>query len=305
MAGNYRELAVKAAPIVFVLLWATGFIGAKLGLPYAEPFTFLALRVVLTLCILVPVVLIFVSDRLQPAQFGHSMIAGFLIHGVYLGGIFYAISRGMPAGVSALIVALQPIVTAFTARMILGEKLTRLQIFGLAAGLLGVFLVLSPRVFGGAPVEGITIVNLSACVAAVIGISLGAVYQKRFAAGMDLRASAMAQFIGALILFATLAVFTENMTIKWTGEFVFALAWLVLVLSVGAIALLMWLIRTNSASSTASLFYLVPGVTAIIAYFLFGERLQPLQFLGMFIVMGAVAAASGVVRLGKEKARQR
>ena len=305
MAGDYRNFAAKAAPLLFVLLWATGFIGAKLGLPFAEPFTFLSVRMALTLCILAPIVFFFVPDRLEPAQFGHSMVAGLLIHGVYLGGVFFAISRGMPAGVSSLIVALQPIITAFTARLILGERLTALQIAGLAVGLFGVFLVLSPRLSGGVPAEGITVITLLACAISVIGISLGTVYQKRFVSGMDLRASAMAQFLGAFIPLAMLAFLTENMEIKWTGQFLFALAWLVLVLSIGAIALLMWLIRMKSAASTASLFYLVPGVTVLIAYFLFGETLEMVQLLGMIIVMGAVAAASGAMGLQLRIARKR
>ncbi len=275
-----------------MLLWSTGFIGAKLGLPHAEPFTFLAIRVVLTLAILIPVAFIFVRKWPGWRPFAHSMVTGVLVHGVYLGGVFFAISRGMPAGVAALVVALQPLATAFIARAMLGEKLSALQLSGLVAGLFGVALVVAPRLLGGIDVGGITPVTLASTFAAVVGISVGAVYQKRFVTGLDLRLATVGQYVGALAPFALLSFLTETRQVEWTGEFIFAMAWLVLVLSIGAVGLLMLLIRLNTASGTASLFYLVPAVTSVIAWLLFGEQLAPVQLLGMAIVMGAVAVAT-------------
>lgn len=291
-SGNRAGLLAKAAPSIFVLLWSTGFIGAKLGLPHAEPFTFLSIRVVLTLAILLPVALIFVRKWPGRRPFAHSMVTGVLVHGVYLGGVFFAISRGMPAGVAALVVALQPLATAFIARAMLGEKLSALQLSGLVAGLFGVALVVAPRLLGGIDVSGITPVTLASTFAAVIGISVGAVYQKRFVTGLDLRLATVGQYFGALVPFMLLSFLTETRQVEWTGEFIFALAWLVLVLSIGAVGLLMLLIRLNTASGTASLFYLVPAVTSVIAWLLFGEQLAPVQLLGMAIVMGAVAVAT-------------
>ncbi|MGI9402501.1 MAG: DMT family transporter [Rhizobiaceae bacterium] len=283
----------RIAPVIFVLLWATGFIGAKLGLPFAEPFTFLALRMVVTLAILTPVLLALgvFWPGFQPAI--HSMVTGILVHGIYLGGVFFAISRGMPAGVSALVVAIQPLLTAFIARFMLGEQLRIIQIIGLIAGLVGVLLVLSPNLVGGVSVEGVNSLTLFAVTLAVIGISLGTVYQKRFASGIDVGATTAWQYAGALIPFGIMAFLTETREIEWTGQFIFALAWLVIVLSIGAVGLLMLLIRNRSAASTASLFYLVPGVTAVIAHYLFGEDLQPIQLVGMAIVMAAVGLTTG------------
>jgi drug/metabolite transporter (DMT)-like permease len=291
-AGERSGAIAGVAPYIFVLLWSTGFIGAKLGLPHSEPFTFLALRVALTLMILVPVAAIFVGKWPGKVPFAHSMVTGVLVHGVYLGGVFFAISRGMPAGVAALVVSLQPLATAFVARAMLGERLSALQMAGLVGGLFGVALVIAPKLAGGIDISGITPVTLATTFASVIGISIGAVYQKRFVSGLDLRLATVAQYTGALIPFTLLSFLTETRQIDWTGEFVFALAWLVLVLSIGAVGLLMLLIRLNTASGTASLFYLVPAVTAVIAFFLFGEKLTPIQLLGMAIVMAAVAVAT-------------
>jgi drug/metabolite transporter (DMT)-like permease len=291
-SGNSAGLLGRAAPAIFVVLWSTGFIGAKLGLPHAEPFTFLAIRVALTLAVLVPVAMIFVRRWPGRKPFGHSMVTGVLVHGVYLGGVFFAISRGMPAGVAALVVALQPLATAFAARLMLGEKLRPLQLAGLVAGLFGVALVIAPKLLGGVDISGITPVTLASAFAAVAAISLGTVYQKRFVSGLDLRIATVAQYTGALLPFVLLSLFTETRQVEWTGEFIFAMGWLVLVLSIGAVGLLMLLIRTNTAAGTASLFYLVPAVTAVIAWFLFGEQLTPIQLLGMGVVMGAVALAT-------------
>lgn len=204
-----------------------------------------------------------------------------------------AISRGMPAGVSALVVALQPLLTAVVARTMLGEQLRAIQIVGLLAGLAGVLLVLSPNLAGGISVEGVNTETLIAVTLAVFGISIGTVYQKRFASGIDIGATTAWQYAGALIPFGLLAFLFETREIEWTGQFVFALAWLVVVLSIGAVGLLMLLIRNRSAASTASLFYLVPGVTAVIAHYLFGEELQTIQLIGMAVVMAAVGLATG------------
>ena len=283
----------QAAPVIFVLLWSTGFIGAKLGLPHAEPFTFLTIRMLITLAILVPVALVFVRPLPGKAPLLHSAVTGVLVHGCYLGGVFYAIGHGMPAGVSALVVALQPLLTAFVARLLLGERLLPVQAAGLVAGLVGVFLVLAPKLGGGTQeVAGIHTGNMIAVAIAVIGISIGTVYQKRFAAGLDIRVGTSAQYCGALVPLALLSLATENRVVEWAPAFIFALGWLVLVLSIGAVGLLMYLIRNQSASGTASLFYLVPAVTSLIAWLLFDERLQPIQLLGMAIVMGAVALAT-------------
>lgn len=290
--GAAADLLPKVAPLLFVLLWSTGFIGAKYGLPYAEPFTFLALRFAITIAVLAPFVFLFVKIS-GMAAVGHSIITGILIHGLYLGGIFFAISRGMPAGISALIVALQPMITALGAWAVLSEKIRPIQIIGLAGGLVGTVVVLSPRIYSGSDaLEGIDFVNLAACLIGVIGISAGTLYQKHFATGLDIRFAAFGQYIGATAFVGMLALLFETRQIEWSGDFLAALAWLVLVLSLGAVGLLMLLIRLNSVASVASLFYLVPAATAVIAYFMFGEMLNGVQLAGMAIVIVSVALAT-------------
>ncbi|MGB7286765.1 MAG: DMT family transporter [Salaquimonas sp.] len=279
-------------PILFVVLWSTGFIGAKFGLPYAEPFTFLAIRMAITLCVLLPVVLLFVKKWMSWSAIGHSMFTGILIHACYLGAVFYAISQGMSAGVSSLVVALQPLLTSFIAWFMLGERISMKKIAALSTALVGVMLVLSPRITGGAAAEGITTFNIVCIFFSVVAISFGTVYQKKFVPKTDLRASAAAQYFGALIPMALFSFLSETREVVWSGEFIFALFWLVFILSIGAVSLLMFLIRRDSAAQTASLFYLVPVSTAIIAYFVFGEKLSLVQIVGMFIVVGSVAYAS-------------
>jgi drug/metabolite transporter (DMT)-like permease len=227
-------LQTIGVPALFVVLWSTGFIGARLGLPHAEPLTFLALRYGLAAGLLVLVAL---ATRApwpkRAAEIGHYAVAGLLVHGVYLGGVFVGISLDVEAGVSALIVGLQPLLTAALAGLLLGERVTARQWMGLGVGLLGVGLVLSVKLGEGA---GSALGSL-ACVAALLGITAGTLYQKRFCAGMDLRTGSVVQFVAAGIVTAPLAFFLETMKIEWTGEFVFALLWLVVVLSLGAISL--------------------------------------------------------------------
>lgn len=295
------QVFLRAIPLIFVVLWSTGFIGAKFGLPYAEPFTFLAVRMAITLAILLPVVWLFVGNKPNWQIVAHSMVAGVLIHAVYLGGVFYAISLGMSAGISSLIVAVQPLLTAIIAWGLIGERVGRRQVIAFLAALGGVVLVLSPRLSGAGEEQGITLVTVTACMLSVIAISVGSVYQKRFVPAADLRVGAAGQYFGALIPLAALSLLFETREIRWTGEFIFAMSWLVLVLSLGAVTLLMFLIRRDSAAQTASLFYLVPVSTAVIAYFLFGETLNVLQLVGMAIVVVSVAMASR--RPGSPKAK--
>lgn len=281
----------KLIPLLFVVLWSTGFIGAKYGLPYAEPFTFLAIRMAITLAILIPLVLVFVRPLPDMAEMGHSMVVGFLFHACYLGAIFFAISKGMSAGIAALAVALQPLVTAVMARRMVGETASRRQVMALLAAFGGVVLVLSPRIGGDAETQGITLVNVACVLFSVLAISLGSLYQKRFVPETDLRGNTVGQYVGALIPLAWLSFMFETGEVEWSGEFIFALAWLVLVLSIGAVGLLMFLIRRDSATQTASLFYLVPVSTAIIAWFMFGETLSAIQLVGMAVVVIALASA--------------
>ena len=212
-----------------------------------------------------------------------------LVHGVYLGGVFWAINEGMPAGISAIIVGLQPLLTAILARYTLKEVLTARHWVGFFVGIGGLFLVLQPKFqLTG---TGITFAATLVCLFSVIGITLGTIYQKKYVPNIDVRAGTFFQYLGTIPLMAMGVWFDGGYYIEWTGEFIIALGWLVFVLSIGAISLLMILIRHGAVSRIASLFYLVPVATAIEGYFLFGETLTLMQLLGMLIVIGAVTLA--------------
>ena len=289
------RVAITTAPALFVLLWSTGFIGARLGLPYIEPLTFLAVRMGFVVVIMAAIALAGGARWPYANEVGHSLVAGSLVHGLGLGGVFIAISQGVPAGISALIVGLQPIVTSTFASRFMGEKVTPLQWVGLALGLVGVLLVLHDRniVLAG------SVLGWIANFLSLIGLTLGTLYQKRYCGGIDWRAGNLIQYIGAGVLFTLGAFALETREIHWTGELIFAMAWLVLVLSIAAVGLLYWLIRRSTATGFASLFYLVPIVTAFFAYILFDERLDAISMLGMVICAGGVALVNRGARPAK------
>jgi drug/metabolite transporter (DMT)-like permease len=299
-ATSRLDAALLASmPVLFVALWSTGFIGAKFGLPHAEPFTFLFVRFVLTLALLIPLVKLLGSG--WPAGWrlkGHIAVSGLLVHGAYLGGVFYGIYLGMPAGLTALLVGLQPLLTATLAGPVLGERITITQWLGLALGLIGITLVLGSKLDPGATLfQGFGLGALACVLVALAGITLGTLYQKRFCTGMPLLSGTVVQYLAASALLGLGALLLEERHIEWSVTFVLTLAWLVLVLSIAAILLLMALIRRGEASRVASLFYLVPPVTALQAWWLFDERLPPAALVGMAVtIVGVVLAARGQAR---------
>ncbi|TWH33934.1 MULTISPECIES: DMT family transporter [unclassified Aminobacter] len=282
--------AVRLIPPLFVLLWATGFIGARYAMPWAEPLTFLAARFALAAGILSLLIVAFRAKSLTPKQAMHAAFAGALIHGAYLAGVFWAIRNGMPAGLSALIIGLQPLITAVMAGWTLGEKVMPRHWAGLAVGFVGIVIVLAPK-FGDA-MGGVTPITFAACVAAAIAISAGTIWQKKFVGSADLVTATLWQYVGATALMAVGPLAFETRTYTLNGELIFAMAWLVLVLSIGAIFLLMTMIRQGEMAKVASLFYLVPAVTAVIAWGLFGETLSPVQLVGMIITTVGVGLAT-------------
>ena len=267
-----------AAPL-FVLLWSTGFIGAKLGLPHAGPMTFLALRFLIVTAALVLWVRLAGAPWPSPRQMRDQALVGLLLHGVYLGGVFAAIALGTEAGLAALIVGLQPVATALIARQVLGERLVGVQWLGMALGFAGVGLVVWQKLGAGlGDWRGIGL-----CLVALVAIAAGSVLQKLRGGATPLRAGTAVQFAAATVLMCALALAFEDLSVDWTGEFVFALGWLTLVLSLGAVSLLIWLIRRGAASNVASLFFLVPPATALIAWALFGETLGPVALAGVAV----------------------
>lgn len=273
-------------PGLFVVLWSTGFVSAKYGLPYAEPLTFLSLRFFLVVALMLPLAWLMRAPWPKtPAQSAHLAVAGILIQGGYLAGVFGSIHLGMAAGVSALIVGLQPILTAFASAPLFGERLRASQWLGLILGFLGVLLVVKGR----SSISGITPATLGLSVMALISITSGTLYQKRYCGTVDLRASSVIQFAAAGVVILPLAIWLETMQIHWTTEFVLTMVWLVFVLSIGAISLLFILIRSGAATKVASLFYLVPPVTALFAYAIFGETLSATGTIGMALAAVGVA----------------
>lgn len=282
--------AASFIPVLFVLLWATGFIGARYAMPWSEPFSFLAVRFVLAAVVLALIMLVMRSKKLPPRKAAHAAFAGALIHGVYLGGVFWSIRHGLPAGLSALIIGLQPLITAVMAGWALGERILPRHWAGLAAGFLGIVIVLAPKI--GQAIGGVTLATFLACLAGAVAISAGTVWQKKFVSNADLVTATLWQYLGAAMVMAIGSFAFETREFTLTGELVFAMAWLVLVLSIGAIFLLMMMIREGEMSKVSSLFYLVPAVTALIAWVLFGETLTPVQLVGMAITTIGVAMAT-------------
>ncbi|MBI3522950.1 MAG: DMT family transporter [Betaproteobacteria bacterium] len=288
MAEKTTSIFQRVAPGFFVLLWSTGFIGAKLGLPDAEPLTFLLLRfaIVCTLLLMLALVL----RRPWPVnrrQALHIAVAGVLLHGGYLGGVFSAIHRGMPAGPVALVVGMQPLLTALLGGRLLGERVGAKQWVGLLLGFAGVVLVLS----GKLALAGASAAGLALALLALVSITAGTLYQKRFCGQMDLWTGSLLQFAATSLVLLPLALTTETMRVNWSGNFIFALGWLVLVLSLGAISLLHLLIRRGAATRVSTLFYLTPPVTALMAWAMFGEQLDPLAMTGMALAAAGVALA--------------
>jgi drug/metabolite transporter (DMT)-like permease len=272
-------------PFLFVFLWSTGFIGAKYGLPYAEPLSFLLTRYGLVIALMTMIAL---ATRApwpkDPTQWLHIGVSGVLVHAVYLGGVFVAIKHGLPAGVTALVVGMQPLLTALGAGWLLGERVSGRQWGGLALGFVGVGLVVSGKFGEGAALGPMLVPAL----VALLGITAGTLYQKRFCAQFDLRTGSVIQFVPTAILTAIAVAWFEEFRIEWTPDFIFALGWLVLVLSLGAISLLNLLIRSGSAVNVASLFYLTPLSTALIAWAVFGEKLTLTAAAGMLLAVSGV-----------------
>jgi drug/metabolite transporter (DMT)-like permease len=275
-----------AAPAVFVLLWSTGFIAAKAGLPYAEPLTFLALRFALVTALMLPVALMVRARWPGRVEAGHIAVVGLLMHGGYLGGLFSSIHHGLPAGLSALIVGLQPVLTATVVGPLLGERVTPRQWLGLVLGFAGVAIVLFERYGFGSGGFGAGAVALAAV--ALVGITAGTIYQKRFCAQANLYTGAVVQYAAAFVPMVLLAQVFETGIVEWAPPFIAAMAWLTLVLSVGTISLLYLLIRRGAVSKIASLFFLVPPATALTAWLMFGET------LGLLALAGVALTAVGV-----------
>lgn len=289
--GNLMKGQIHAfpafAPFLFVFLWSTGFIGAKYGLPHAGPLSFLLVRYLLVIALMLLLALLtkapWPSDPRQWLRIG---ISGVLVHATYLGGVYLSIAHGLPVGISSLIVGLQPILTAVGAAALLSERVVGRQWVGLFLGLAGTVLVVSARVEAG-----FGLIGLPAAFAALFGITAGTLYQKRFCPSFDYRTGAVLQFVPAAVMTWIALLMFEEFHVDWSGSFLLALGWLTVVLSLGAVGLLNYLIRSGSATNVASLFYMVPPCTAVIAWLMFDETLSRTALLGMALAVWGVYLA--------------
>ena len=269
----------RFAPVLFVVLWSTGFVGAKYGLPFADPFIFLSVRVLIAALILFAVAALLKSPiAIGTSAITRSALIGFFLHACYLGGVFYAISKGLPAGVAAVVTSLQPVLVSLLAVKVLGEPLKLKQVVGLILGLIGVVLVLGPSFEQDIPVSSVI-----GILVALMGSTVATLLQKKIGSEVPLISGTAYQYLASGLVLAIAALATGGTRIQWSGQFILAFVWLIAVLSVGAILLLLWLLNTGSAASVSSLFYLIPPATALEAFFLFGEKVNTQGFLGIGI----------------------
>lgn len=287
---------IAAMPAVFVLLWSTGFIGMRLGAPFAEPFTFMSWRMLFVVLLLGATALAMRAPWPRaPRDILQIAFAGLLVHATYLCGVLYAIKFGLPLGYVALIAGLQPVLTAAFTHFWWAERLAPLQWCGMTLGLLGVMMVVGAK-SGLATVTGLAI---ACALVALLGITAGTLFQKRYCANMDIRTGGVIQFGATGIVLTALAFAMETRVVQWTGQFVFALAWLVLALSIGAITLLYLMIRRGAAARVASLFFLTPAVTAVMAFAFFDEALPTMAIVGLLVTgVGVALVTRGAKKLG-------
>lgn len=270
---------VRSMPVVFVLIWSTGFIVARYGMPHSPPFKFLALRYALSILCFLPWV--WLSGVRWPAggrQWLHLAVSGILMHACYLGGVWAAVKAGMGSGVSALIVGLQPVLTAVWLSST-GGQVSRRQWAGLTLGFVGLILVVSRKFEGGNPSDHVDLLNLGLIVGALLSITIGTLYQKRYVAACDVRSANVVQLAAALLVTLPLALM-ESERMAWGGELVGAMAWSVLALTLGGSSLLYLLIQRGAATSVTSLLYMVPPCTALMAWVLFEEPISAVTLLG-------------------------
>lgn len=278
---------------LFVLLWSTGFVTARLVAPHAEPLTFLGLRFAAAGVLLGLYALC--NGAAWPRggrAWLDALVAGFLIHGLYLGGVFWAVSHGLPAGISALVAGLQPLLTGLLSKPLLGEAVSRRRALGIVIGAAGAGLTLVPKL-GSAGDGGIPLMPLFVCGLGMVAITLGTIWQKRRGRGAELTTNTAVQYAGAMVPIVIGGLLTESGQFDWSSLAAWTgLVWSVFGMSIGAILLLMVLIKRGAVAQVAALLYLVPGVSALMAWAMFGEALTALQVAGLAIAALGVAVAN-------------
>ena len=290
-----NKLFLASIPAVFVLLWSTGWVVARYAAPHADPLTFLSVRYIAAFaCIAIFALIVRAPWPKNRSALIHTLLSGALIHGFYLASVWHAIKEGVPAGVSGLIAALQPLMTAALSGWLIGEAITRRQWFGVAIGFIGVMMVLEPKLAGGIGEDTQALaVPIVLNVLGMLSVTLGSFYQKRYLGVGDLRTITAMQYVGALIVTLPFALLAEPMRFDLVPETFYALAWAVIPLSIGAVGLMLVMIRNGAVSRVASLIYLVPPAVAIQTYLFFDERMVPIQIAGLFATAAGVYLATG------------
>ena len=292
-------ITTRTAPALFVLLWSTGFTGIRYGIPYAPPFTFIAIRMAIA-SVLLALISLAITKRFTRdlPTIGKSVLVGMTIHGAYLGGCFYGVKQGMPAGITALICSLQPVLVSVFSSIFFQEKLSTRKWLGLGLGLAGLVLVIAPKLQSSGD-QGLPTVGVIAVFIALLGGTSGTLLQKKFGSGVEVLSGTSWQYVATGILMGSLAlIFEGDQSITWNASFIFSLTWLIVALSIGAILILYFLLARSSAASVSSLYYLVPAVTAVEAYFLFGEKIGLVTAVGTLVTIAGVAL---VVRQGRAR----
>ena len=276
--------AERLAPVAFVLVWSTGFIGSKYTVPYAPPFSLLTIRLSLAAVALAILSLVFRSTwpRTRDA-YTRSALIGVLLHGGYLGAVFVSIEMGLPVAVAALIVCLQPVSVAALSHPMLGTPLTRRQWTGIVLGLTGVLVVLAPGLAAGAGADGYERTAVLVGVVALVCSTVATLLQKKHGHGIPMLPGTAVQYAAAAVVLGVMALAFDRRPVLWTPQFIGALAWMVVALSIGAVLLMFWLLRRGTAAGFSSLYYLVPPVTLVMGYLLFGQTLPPVALVGFAI----------------------
>ena len=292
-------ITTRTAPALFVLLWSTGFTGIRYGIPYAPPFTFIAIRMAIA-SVLLALISLAITKRFTRdlPTIGKSVLVGMTIHGAYLGGCFYGVKQGMPAGITALICSLQPVLVSVFSSIFFQEKLSPRKWLGLGLGLAGLVLVIAPKLQSSGE-QGLPMAGVIAVFIALLGGTSGTLLQKKFGSGVEVLSGTSWQYVATGSLMGSLAlIFEGDQSITWNASFIFSLTWLIVALSIGAILILYFLLARSSAASVSSLYYLVPAVTAVEAYFLFGEKIGLVTAVGTLVTIAGVAL---VVRQGRAR----
>lgn len=291
---SLQRLLILAAPLFFVFIWSTGWIAAKYAAPHTDPLWFLTIRFSVAAVIIALFALVVRAPWPKDGRaWLHGLVSGVLLHGIYLGGVWWAVKQGLSAGISGLLVALQPLLTALLAPYLLQERITPKQWAGVGLGLCGVVLVLSPRLgFGEGATLQVPWLALAINIIGVIGITAGSFYQKAFVASGDLRTVTAVQYLGALLLVAPLSLLLENRFFDHSFEVYAALSWSVIVLSVIAISIMLLMLNRGEVTRVSALIYLVPATVAVQAWAMFGEKLTTIQIAGLLLTVVGVYLAT-------------